>query len=298
MERAGLGEYTTPLIRWGGTEHVWLKCDQLLPSGSFKDRGARSVVARALELGVEEVAVDSSGNAGAALAAHAARAGIGCTVFAPAKTSKIKIAQILRYGAVVRLVAGPREKCEAAALAYAASSDAFYASHSTNPYFHDGTKSWFYEIVAQLPSVGTLVLPVGSGSLLLGLLRAIDELRETGWLKRAPRIIVAQALGYESLAPQGSTAVRAGTHGEHPIAEGIAIQRPTRQRQMKERLASLEVTVSVVNSDQVLLAQDELGRGGFYVEPTSAAAWAAWRHCEPSGTSVVALTGHGLKTAV
>lgn len=285
-------------MHWGDTEPVWLKCDHLLPTGSFKDRGARSVVARALELGVEEVVVDSSGNAGAALAAHAARAGIGCTVFVPAKTSKIKIAQILRYGAAVRLVTGRRETCETAALTYAASNKAFYASHSTNPYFHDGTKSWFYEIIGQLPSVHTLVLPVGSGSLLLGLLRAIDELQATGWIKRPPRIIVAQALGYESLAPQGSTVAHAEPHVEHPVAEGIAIQNPVRQAQLKERLATLDVTVSVVNSEEVLRAQDELGRGGFYVEPTSAAAWAAWRHIEPTRTSVVALTGHGLKTPV
>lgn len=298
MERAGLGEFTTPLMRWDDADTVWLKCDHLLPTGSFKDRGARLVVARALELGVDEVVVDSSGNAGAALAAHAARAGIGCTIFVPARTSKIKIAQIIKYGAAVRLVEGSRQSCEATALAHAASNNAFYASHSTNPYFHDGTKSWFYEIIGQLPSVETLVLPVGSGSLLLGLLRAIDELQSTGWMKSPPRIIVAQALGYESLAPRKSTVVRVEPRPEHPVAEGIAIQSPSRLAQMKARLATLDVTVTVVNSAQVLRAQEELGRGGFYVEPTSAAAWAAWRRVEPSGTSVVALTGNGLKTAV
>lgn len=298
MERAALGEYTTPLMQWTDAEPVWLKCDHLLPTGSFKDRGARSVVARALELGVGEVVVDSSGNAGAALAAHAARARIRCTVFVPAKTSKIKVAQILRYGAAVHLVEGSRESCEAAALAHAASNDAFYASHSTNPYFHDGTKSWLYEIIEQLHSVNALVLPVGSGSLLLGLLRAIDELQATGWITRPPQIILAQALGYASLAPQGSTVVPPDPDAEHPVAEGIAIQSPARLTQLKARLATLDVTVSVVNSYQVLRAQDELARGGFYVEPTSAAAWAAWRHIEPSGPSVVALTGHGLKTTV
>ncbi|MFE4226523.1 pyridoxal-phosphate dependent enzyme [Arthrobacter sp. NPDC056886] len=292
---AGLGEGTTPLIRWDDGSNVWLKCDHLLPTGSFKDRGAKSVVARAVELGAKEVVVDSSGNAGAALGAHAARAGLDCTIFVPSKTSAGKVAQIRGYGAAVRLVAGPREMCERAALSHAFSVGAFYAGHSTNPYFHDGTKSWFYEIVAQLPSVDTVVLPVGSGSLLLGLLRAVDELVESGWIKQAPRLVIAQTLGYESLASGGSTLRGSVDPLEYPIAEGIALRHPTRRAQMRERLARLEVTVCVVDSDEVLLARRELGYGGFYVEPTSAVAWAAWRRTNSPGTSVVALTGNGLK---
>lgn len=297
LERADLGGEPTPLLRWSKVQDVWLKCDQLLPTGSFKDRGARSVIARAFELGVEEVVLDSSGNAGASLAAHAARVGIHCTVYIPKTTSTGKIQQIRHYGAVANLVAGPREACRQEALAHASDTGAYYASHATNPYFHDGTKSWFYEIVAKLPEVETVVLPVGSGSLLLGLLRAIDELTLTGWITSAPKIVLAQAQGYETLLPTKWAADSGRETAEHPLAEGIAISNPVRLTQLRQRISELDVSVIAVTSYEILLAQEELGRGGFFVEPTSAAAWAAWQRVHDTQPTVVALTGHGLKSA-
>lgn len=297
LNRASLGAGPTPLLRWAETQEVWLKCDHLLPTGSFKDRGARSVIARALELGINEVVVDSSGNAAAALAAHAARAGIGCTVFVPKATSAGKVGQIRTYGATVNLVDGPREASKQAALSHARNMNIFYAGHSTNPYFHDGTKSWFYEIVTKLPEVQTVVVPVGSGSLFLGLIRAIDELMASGWIARAPKIVVAQADGYD---PLSSFRLKAGvgeeTAPEHPVAEGIAIRNPVRLAQLRQRVTELGVLVISVDSDEILSAQEELGHGGIFVEPTSAAAWAAWRRTKDLQPTVVALTGHGLKS--
>ncbi len=297
LERAGLGDGHTPLLRWSDASDVWLKCDHMLPTGSFKDRGARSLVAHALELGIDEIVVDSSGNAGAALAGHAARAGIKCMVFVPHGTSASKIAQIRSYGAAVTLVAGPRENSETAALAYAAAGGVLYASHSTNSYFHDGTKSWFYEVVQQLPGVNTVVLPVGSGSLLLGVIRAIGELTSSGWISSPPRVILAQAEGFDSLRAAPGRDQASVRFDAHPIAEGIAIRNPARRRQLIELMRQVSATVSVVSSREIIAAKQELGQSGFYVEPTSAAAWAAWRKSGSDATTVVALTGHGLKTA-
>jgi threonine synthase len=265
-----------------------------MPSGSFKDRGAQVMVARALELQFDEVVVDSSGNAAAALAAHAARAGLKCSVFVPLATSANKIRQIEAYGASVHLVPGPRDQSRRAAETYATQRGAMYASHAQNPYFLDGTKSWFYEVVAAIPSVETVVLPVGNGSLLLGVIRAVHELLASGWIRRAPALVLAQAEGYASLNGVHSFD---GVSEQHPLAEGIAIRNPPRRAQMLELLSTFDASVRVLESQEVLVAQQELARGGFYVEPTSAAAWAAWRAVENTGETVVALTGHGLKTA-
>lgn len=299
LQRASLGELPTPLVQWRDDDDVWLKCDHLLPSGSFKDRGARVVAGLAVELGAEHVVVDSSGNAGAALAAHAARAGLSCTVFAPEGASPSKLQQITVHGADLRAVVGPRDAAGVEARRFAEQHGALYAGHASNPHFHDGTKGWAYEVFAELPQPAMLVLPVGSGSLLLGVLRGLDELREAGWITELPRIVIAQAAGYASLGAvtaQISAPPRA-TH-EVPLAEGIAVRQPARREQMIDRLEKLHATVCVVDETSIRSAQSELALGGFYVEPTSAAAWAAWKEHGPvQGPAVVALTGHGLKVA-
>jgi len=297
LRRVSLGARPTPLVRWRHDAEVWLKCDHLLPTGSFKDRGAEVVTGLAVELGVEHVVVDSSGNAAAALAAHTARAGLRCTVFVPRGASPNKLRQVRAYGAQVTLVEGEREAAGVAARAFAEQHGALYAGHAANPHFHDGTKSWVYEVVGELPQAEMLVLPVGSGSLLLGVLRGLDELADAGWITELPRIVVAQAAGYTSLGPATATssAPRRAPH-EVPLAEGIADRHPARREQMLDRLAELDATLCVVDDAATRAAQRELALGGFYVEPTSAVAWAAWREQRTNASAVVALTGHGLKS--
>jgi threonine synthase len=295
LERSTLGGRPTPLLRWKEDADVWLKCDHLLPTGSFKDRGAEVMTGLAVELGVEEMVVDSSGNAAAALAAHAARAGLHCTAFVPANTSLNKLRQIAAYGARVQPVEGPREAAAAAARTFAGRHDALYCSHAMNPYFHDGTKSWIYEVMAELPQTRALILPVGSGSLLLGILRGLKELVISGWITNLPRLVLAQAVGYATLSAPSGTATAPRPRNEHPLAEGIAISRPARREQILDQLTAFDATVCVVDDTAILIAQLELAAGGFYVEPTRAAAWAAWRQQPTTECTVVALTGHGLK---
>ena len=107
--RVSLGESMTPLISF---EHrrrdIWLKCDYLLPTGSYKDRGAAIFMSHLQSMGIQRVVEDSSGNAAASLAAYAARAGIDIEVFCPASASPGKLAQIKLYGAQLRMVEGPR----------------------------------------------------------------------------------------------------------------------------------------------------------------------------------------------
>jgi threonine synthase len=292
LARVRLGSGETPLLRWRGDADVWLKCDHLQPTGSFKDRGAEIMTALALDLAATHVVVDSSGNAGAALAAHAAHAGLDCTVFAPRSTSSGKLRQIRFYGAGLELVNGPRESAEEAALAFAASTGALYASHAANPFFLEGTKGWIYEVVGELGDVDTIVLPVGSGSLLLGVVRGLRELVAAGWIRTMPHIVAAQAAGFATLA----TGFAASAPTSAPFAEGIAISRPVRGREMRDLVARWDMTVVAVDDEAVAEAQRELARQGYYVEPTGAAAWAAQQRLRPEGRSVVALTGNGLKS--
>jgi threonine synthase len=303
LAASALGVRPTPMLRWHEQEEVWLKCDHLLPTGSFKDRGAHLLAALGLQLGVEDLVIDSSGNAAAALAAHAARAGLRCTVFVPADASPNKLRQIATYGAELRTVPGPREAATAAARDFVARTGALYASHALNPYFYEGTKGWLYEVLAERPDVRTLVVPVGSGSLLLGILRGLQELIGAGWIDRTPELILAQAAGYATLAagrPAPLTTRRSGPPtGDEPapLAEGIAISHPLRLEHMRSLLAGYRSRVCVLAPAEITNAHRELASGGFYVEPTSAAAWAAWRGTPHShGPAVVALTGHGLKT--
>lgn len=191
-----LGEGFTPMlpVPIGGREML-VKQEQLFPTGSYKDRGAAVMVAMARHLGVESVVEDSSGNAGCAVAAYCARAGIECRIFVPADNSPAKLGQIELYGARLEPVEGSREDTAEACMN--AAEAAFYASHVYNPYFFHGTKTFAYEVVEQLGWRGpdTVVLPAGNGTLLLGAYIGFKELLSLGLVERLPRIVAVQSAG-------------------------------------------------------------------------------------------------------
>jgi len=129
----------TPLIPLDfGTRTVWIKQDHLFPTGSYKDRGASVLVSKIKELGVPRVVEDSSGNAGCAIAAYCAKAKVRCRIFVPQDTSPGKLAQIQSYGAELNKIPGSRE--DTARAAFRAAEKDYYASHSWNPFFFQGTK--------------------------------------------------------------------------------------------------------------------------------------------------------------
>ena len=305
-EPVTLGEPETPLVQvpWGGIE-VAFKIEAALPTGSFKDRGAAVLVAWLRHSGVPAVVEDSSGNAGAALAAYCARAGISCTVYVPAAASPAKLAQLRAYGARVEAVAGPREAATEAAVAGAAASGAVYASHLRNPAFLAGTATFAYETWEQhgrrVPDVA--VFPVGGGTLLLGAYRGWAALREAGLAERVPRLVGVQVAACAPLA----AAFDAGLDAPAPVnprpsaAEGILTSRPPRGSQV---LASVRATggcMVTVDDGAMWAAVRDLGLLGLYVEPTAAVAAAGLRVLLEGGRIaagdevVCALTGSGLK---
>ncbi len=292
-----LGEGMTPLVeaRWGDLS-IFLKCEFLNPTGSFKDRGTAVLVTALAAADVGHVVEDSSGNAGCSLAAYAARAGIRATIYVPAHASPGKQAQIAAYGAHLVPVPGPRGQAARAVLE-AATSGAVYASHVYHPLIHAGMKTAAYEIWEQLGGhlPDAVVLPVGHGSLLLGLAQGFAELGG-----RMPRLFGVQAAACAPLA----AAWKAGAADPLPVpegetvAEGVRIAAPVRGRAILEIVRKSGGAFLAVTDEEVLTARQRLAHQGFFVEPTSALAVAALDLLHPylEGTVVVILTGSGLKS--
>ncbi|MFF5702192.1 pyridoxal-phosphate dependent enzyme [Streptomyces sp. NPDC012794] len=298
-----LSEGHTPLVPLA--ERIHAKLDFLMPTLSFKDRGAVMLAELARRLAPERVIADSSGNAGTSVAAYCARAGLSCEVFVPEGTSEKKTEQMRAHGAAVRVVAGGREATALAARAAADEPGVFYASHVFNPYFLHGTKTYAYEIWealgGRLPEA--LVVPVGNGTLLLGAALAVEELARRG--VRPPALIGVQA---EAVSPLAA-AFAAGAEDAEAVpqlptlAEGIAIPAPPRARQILAAVRKSGGTFLTVPDDRLREAQRDLARRGLFVEPTAAACWAAVCPTAPGDplrgrTAVLPLCGAGAKTGL
>ncbi|MGZ4344228.1 MAG: pyridoxal-phosphate dependent enzyme [Solirubrobacteraceae bacterium] len=274
-----LGEGATPLIGAGEQlAGVSIKVDYLFPTLSFKDRGAVVLVASAVQRGASALVADSSGNAGSAIAAYAARADLPCTVFVPERTSVGKQRQIRAYGAQVVLVQGDRTATTEAAIDAVNATGAMYASHIYDPYFLQGTKTYAFELWEQLATVpDALILPVGNGTLLLGAARGFRELRAAGLIDGGPALIAVQS---ERCAPLARAWAAGATEPEpiealQTVAEGIAIPRPPRGAQILAAVRASGGCIVEVPEAAVAPAQAELAGRGLFVEPTAALTWAA-----------------------
>ena len=187
-----MGEGMTPVAALAN--NVLVKADYLMPTLSFKDRGAALVIWLAKTLGVKKVIQDSSGNAGNSIAAYAARAGMECEIYVPEGTSPAKIKMIGSYGAAVRELPLSRDDTAKACREKAAKGTGYYASHVFNPFFYQGTKTFVYETLEQLGRIpDNIFIPVGNGTLLIGALLALDELVSSGVIAGRPKIFAVQS---------------------------------------------------------------------------------------------------------
>lgn len=277
-----------------------LKHDYQLPSGSFKDRGASVVITMAKHLGINSVIIDSSGNAGASMAAYCASARITCRVFVPASTPDTKIRQITAYGAVPERINGSRE--DTAAAAREAAAGGFYASHYRHPLFVHGVKTMAFEIWEQLGQIvpGTVIVPVGNGSLILGLITGFRELAARRLADAIPRFIGVQA---ETCRPVVD--LFNGKKGEiacsSTIAEGIAVAEPFLGETIVQAVRDTGGDMIAVTEQDISAAWTRAWKNGLCIEKTSAAALAGTvvrAQADPGDPSpvVTVLTGHGLKS--
>ncbi|MEA3350219.1 MAG: pyridoxal-phosphate dependent enzyme [Chloroflexota bacterium] len=297
-----LGEGDTPLV-WSRTfgREVAFKLEYLNPTGSFKDRGTALLISFLRSLGVDEAVEDSSGNAGSSFAAYAARAGMRARVYVPSYASGPKRTQIAAYGAEVVPVPGPRSKA-AEAVRQTAEKGAVYASHAHLPQGLPGMSTVAYELVDQMgDSPGTVIVPAGQGSLLLGMGRGFVALQRAGMISRLPLLVGVQAAACAPLwaaSRRGSSGLESVSEGA-TLAEGVRILHPLRSEAILQMVSSTQGFFVTVDEDNIIPGRDELAQRGFYVEPTSAIVWNALsqvadRVPEPI---VAILTGSGLKSS-
>jgi threonine synthase len=218
-EPISLGEGATPLIRTErlqrelGLDDLYVKDESANPTGSFKARGMSAAVTVAKRLGAQSLVAPSAGNAGGALAAYGARAGLPVRVYVPRDTPALLIDEMCAYGAEVVLVDGLIDDAGRIAAEYARERGAFNVATFREPYRVEGKKTMGYELVERLGAVpGTIVYPTGGGTGLVAMWKAFEELERLGWIDgRRPVMVAVQA---EGCAP----IVRAFARGEETAA--------------------------------------------------------------------------------
>jgi threonine synthase len=300
VDFVSLGEGDTPLLSHSlSSRQIYFKCEHLNPTGSFKDRGTAVLASALVAAGVEEAVEDSSGNAGASLAAYAARAGLQVSIYVPDYASGPKRMQIEAYGAQVIPIPGPRS-ATAEAVKHAADEGAVYASHAYLPHGIAGMATIAFEIVEQLAGApGAIITPVGQGTLLLGLFRGFQAMEAAGAIKRIPALIGVQA---SACAPLWAAFSAAGSDAPDPsegetVAEGVRIVKPLRKAAILDAIRESGGTMIVVEEEKILKGRDALARIGLYVEPTSALVIAALEEVLGAFPDplVLVLTGSGFK---
>jgi threonine synthase len=312
VDVVSLGEGLTPMklvpsyAASVGLSTLTVKLDYLNPTGSFKDRGTSVSVSKIKQLQIRDVLDDSSGNAGASLAAYCAAAGIACTLYVPAGAPSEKLVQAEMYGAKIVRVLGSRTDVAKAAENAWKSSNLYYASHNLSPFFFDGMKTLAYEIAEdsgwEVPD--HVVFPVGGGALMAGAYKGFQDLKELGWTTRIPKLHCVQSEACKPIVEAfrtGASHVEASLESE-TIAGGIRISRPDRGDQVLGAIratgaSAVSVTDDVILKHQLLLARSE----GIFAEPTSCAALAGLAKLleinaiRVQDSVVVPLTGFGLK---
>jgi threonine synthase len=303
-EPIAMGEGCTPLLsrRLHGVDAL-LKCEWLMPTGSFKDRGASVMLSLLREQGITAVLEDSSGNGGAAIATYAAAGGMRARILVPDSTSPAKTVQSRAAGAEIQLTPGSRQDCADEALRQGndPQSGFFYASHNWHPFFLQGTKTLAYELWEDLgfQAPDAVVIPCGAGSNVLGCDIGFGELLRAGQIDRLPRLYAAQPAHCGPLAREAL-----GLPPQPPrptIAEGTAIAQPIRPQEVLGALRRSGGGGVLLEEGEIAEAALSLARQGLYVEPTCAQAVAALGklvaegQVRPGEKVVVILTGTGLK---
>ena len=298
-----MGEGMTPVIPFDEKGDVLFKMDYTMPTLSFKDRGAATLVSHMKAIGVDYCVQDSSGNAGNSVAAYCARAGIRCEIYVPEGTSPKKITMIEAHGATAHVIPGTRDHCADVCRAQVREKGAYYANHVYNPYFYEGMKAYIYETFEQLGRIpANIVIPVGNGTLFIGAVKALEHLVASGAIERFPNIIALQSELCDPLyrARTAGDTKPALVTPQPTLAEGIAIGVPMRGEEILGMMARHDIKVVTAPEDKILEARAAIARRGIYCEHTTAANYAAYLHyCElygPTPDTLITMCGAGIKS--
>ncbi len=306
-----LGETHTPLISLDrlqtGSGRIIVKDEGRLPTGSFKARGLCMAVSMAKELGIGRVAMPTNGNAGAALAAYASRAGMESYVFCPADTPEINVREIAAQGAKVWRVNGLINDCGKIVGQGKEAMGWFDFSTLKEPYRIEGKKTMGLELADQLgwqvPDV--IFYPTGGGTGLIGMWKAFGELQRIGWLTgKLPRMVAVQATG---CAPIVKAFDEGSEHAEmwenaHTVAAGIRVPVAIGDFLILRAVRESGGFATAVDDDAILVARDEVSQSeGLLLCPEGAATYAAYKQelaagrVSPDDTVVLFNCATGLK---
>ncbi|MDQ3414504.1 MAG: threonine synthase [Verrucomicrobiota bacterium] len=313
VEPISLGEGGTPLLnakRWGavlGLSDLRIKDESLNPTQSFKARGMSVAVSMARHLGATRLAVPTAGNAGGALAAYAARAGLEAHIFMPNDTPRANVIECRETGAHVTLIDGLITDCGAEIARRKENEGWFDVSTLKEPYRVEGKKTLGYELAEQLgwelPDV--ILYPTGGGTGLIGMWKAFDEMESLGWIgAKRPRMFSVQASG---CAPIVRAFEAGSTHAEefpnaHTQASGLRVPKAVGDFLMLRILRESKGGAMAVDDEEMITATREVGASeGLFVAPEGAACFVALRKLVAAGkvTSdervVIFNTGSGIK---
>jgi len=284
-----LGEPETPIVPLPnvaareGASNLLVKDEGRLPTGSFKARGLAMAVTMAKQFGVERIAMPTNGNAGAALAAYGARAGIETIVICPAETPEINVTETAAYGARVYVADGQIDECGALVGKGAAQGLWFDCSTLKEPYRLEGKKVMGFELAEQLgwDVPDAIFYPTGGGTGLIGMWKAFDELEALGLIEsKRPRMYAVQA---EGCAPMVRAFERGDEFAERwenaaTVATGIRVPKAVGDFLILRAVRESGGGAIAVPEDEILKAVDDAARDdGFLLCPEGGAVLAAWR---------------------
>lgn len=290
-----LGEGWTPLIRVRTMERslglgaLWVKREEQNPTGSFKSRGFSAALSIAKEYGITKVAVNSNGNAASALAAYAGAAGMEAYVFVPRDCPVLITEECARYGAHTVLVDGLIH--DAGSIVQQGQRDQRWYNVGTlkEPGRAEGKKTMGLELAEQLnwtmPDV--IVYPTGGGSGIIGIWRALMQLKEMGFIcEQLPRIVAVQELGCTPIVDvmaSGRSFASMPTEQVTSLPTGMRVPDPPDGQLIVSILRSSGGTAVAVSSAEIQHAQEEMGRSGISASPEGAATWSALLHLHAQG---------------
>ena len=309
-----LGEGFTPLVhvrRLGqryGASHLFIKDEGQNPTGSFKARGLSCAVSMARELGLTRLAMSSAGNAGSALAAYAAAAGLEAHVFLPADAPRANLVECRTYGACFSLVPGLVSDCARLVAERAPQEGWFDVSTMKEPYRVEGKKTMGYELAEQLGWMlpDAIVYPTGGGVGLIGMWKAFEEMEQIGWIDGSarPRMIVVQAAGCQPLVRAFERGAKSTDffEGARTLAAGLRVPKPLADSLILEIVRASRGTCLSVTDEEILEGVREMSSTeGILPAPEGAACLPAYRKLLASGfltpeeSVVLFSTGSGLK---
>lgn len=308
-----LGEGFTPLRharRLGeevGCATLFIKDEGLNPTGSFKARGLSAAISRAKELGITSVSIPTAGNAGGAMSAYAALAGMKAYVFMPADVPIPFINECSVLGASVTLIDGLITDCAKAAAEGVQKYGRFDVSTLKEPYRIEGKKTMGYELAEQmnwsLPDV--IIYPTGGGTGLVGMWKAFDEMEKLGWIDfKRPRMVTVQSTGCAPIVKayqEGHEFAELWTDA-HTVADGIRVPAAIGDFLILKALRESNGTAVAVSDEAIMKTSYLLGRAeGIFAAPEGAAAAAGFIQLfqqgwiKPNEKVVIFNTGSGHK---